>query len=202
MKAAFSVCGLLLAYAAQAQEPVVRKEEHSVHRVERGNMLLRQDASGEVTALKPPTAIVEVTVGDGERCEVGRMALVQFAPPEVIPGKVTRAISSGNGRIGCEIEFSKPLPDHIAVGNSIRVLIEVGEMRDVVFFDRPSDSSENSEAAVFVVEPGDNSARRVTVHYGRISGPQIQIIDGLAPGDRVIVTDMSKWASFERVRLQ
>ena len=45
-------------------------------------------------------------------------------------------------------------------------------------------------------------ARRVTIRYGRMSGPLIQVLEGLSPGDRVIVTDMSQWSNVERVRIE
>ena len=165
-------------------------------------MPLRQNATGAVVALQPPSAVVTVAVGTGERCEVGRKGVIQFDPPKLITGRVVRTSQNKNDGSGCEIEFSEPLPANIAVGTSLRVLIEVGEMQDVVFFGRPADSSANSEATVFVLEPGDDFARRVVVRYGKISGPQIQVIAGLSPGDRVIVTDMSQWAAYGRVRLQ
>jgi multidrug efflux pump subunit AcrA (membrane-fusion protein) len=196
MAVASLVC--LLAHAARAQEPVISKDTISVHRIERGNMPLRQIAAGHITALMPPTAIVTVMAADGERCEVGRPAAVQFAPPRTIMGKVTKVSRDSD----CEIEFSEAFPDNITVGAGIRSLIETGDLANVVFFDRPADSVPNSQAAVFLVEPDGHFARRVTVRYGKMSGPQIQVVEGLSPGDRVIVTDMSKWLTFERVRLQ
>ena len=75
------------------------------------------------------------------------------------------------------------------------------EMKDIVFFGRPAISKPNSTATLFVLE-GNSHARRVTVRYGVISGPLIQVLDGLVPGERVIVTDMSKWADVARVRLE
>ncbi|MBV9224239.1 MAG: hypothetical protein JOY85_09435 [Acidobacteriaceae bacterium] len=92
----------------------------------------------------------------------------------------------------------------MAQGTVLKVgaLIEAAELKNVVFFGRPADSSANSVATLFVIEPDSSFARRVTVRYGKISGPLIQVVEGLAPGDRVIVTDMSKWASYPRVRIQ
>jgi HlyD family secretion protein len=71
-----------------------------------------------------------------------------------------------------------------------------------VFFGRPADSSPNSEATIFVLEKDGQSARRVTVHYGKISGALIQVLDGLSPGDRVIVSNVSKWLKYQHVRIQ
>jgi multidrug efflux pump subunit AcrA (membrane-fusion protein) len=53
-----------------------------------------------------------------------------------------------------------------------------------------------------VLEPDGQHARRVVVEYGRQSGSFIEIVTGLSEGDRVIVTDMSRWAGHDRVRLK
>jgi hypothetical protein len=97
--------------------------------------------------------------------------------------------------------LSQPVRGATAVSTRVDALVQTGELTNVVFFGRPAASSANREAIVFVLEPGSAFARRATVRYGAISGPLIQIVEGLAPGDRVIVTDMSKWAKYPRVRI-
>jgi HlyD family secretion protein len=42
----------------------------------------------------------------------------------------------------------------------------------------------------------------VQVKLGRSSVNTIEIVDGLRPGDRVVLSDMSAWDGFERVRLK
>jgi hypothetical protein len=184
----------LFLLSAQDQEPVVLKDAISVHMVQRGNMPILERAAGSITSLQPPRAVVTLSNQSAERCKIGQKASTQIAPRKVITGRVV------TGR--CEIEFSEPFAGGAAVGAELGALVEVGEMRDVVFFARPADSSADSEASVFVIEPGDQHARRISVHYGKLSGPPIQIVSGLSPGDRVIVTDMSKWIANLRVRLQ
>jgi len=137
------------------------------------------------------------------RCEPGRSARVQIDPsPRAIAGKVVKGSKEGTEAGTCEVELSDAVPAGTTIGQKIGALIEVGELTDVVFFGRPAGSSANSEATIFVLEPGSSFARRATVRYGKMSGPLIQVVEGLAPGDRVIVTDMSKWAAYPRVRIQ
>jgi hypothetical protein len=137
------------------------------------------------------------------RCEPGRSAKVQIDPsPRPIAGKVVKGTKAGTEAGTCEVELSDAVPAGTTIGQNARALIEVGELTDVVFFGRPAGSSANSVAAIFVLEPGSSFARRTTVRYGKMSGPLIQVVQGLAPGDRVIVTDMSKWAAYSRVRIQ
>ena len=58
-----------------------------------------------------------------------------------------------------------------------------------------------SLVSLFKVNPGGREATRVQVKLGRSSVGSIEIIQGLQLGDQIILSDMSQWDSFERVRL-
>jgi HlyD family secretion protein len=122
----------------------------------------------------------------------------------VISGKVIRIDKGGaTDSIEAEIDFAESLPERTAAGTRIGALLDTGEeLQDVILFDRPADSRPNTESSIFLIEPGDEYAKRVPVRYGRQSGAQMEIISGLIPGDRVIVTDMSAWVNYSRVRLR
>jgi HlyD family secretion protein len=118
-------------------------------------------------------------------------------------GKVLALDQAGPGNFrNVKIELNASLPADAAIGTKVGSLIEVGELTDVVFFARPADARPNSEMALFVIAPNEQFAKRTTVRFGRQSGPLIEIISGLSPGDHVIVTDTSKWTSYERLRLK
>jgi hypothetical protein len=123
--------------------------------------------------------------------------LVVATNSKPLAGRVLNRTESGE----CEVELLEKLPEATAVGIEVKGLIVSGELPDVVFFGRPADSKANSTSTIFVLD-GSSSAHRVTVRYGVMSGPLIQVLEGLTPGDRVIVTDMSKWAGLPRVRLE
>jgi HlyD family secretion protein len=55
---------------------------------------------------------------------------------------------------------------------------------------------------VFVVDADGERVRRVAVEYGRASPSLIQIVGGLSPGDRIIVSDMRAWDAFQWLRLR
>jgi hypothetical protein len=193
----------VLPVAAQETDPVVSTNRLSVHTVERGDMPILERASGTLLSVKPPTAGVALTEYQAGRCEAGRSAKIHFDRfPKPLTGKVVQS-SRENGKPGsCELEFTEAIPESTTIGEKLDALIEIRKLPNVVFFARPADSSANSTAQVFVLEPSSSFARRAAVRYGEMSGPYIQIIDGLTPGDRVIVTDMSKWTKYEHVRLQ
>jgi HlyD family secretion protein len=192
----------VLAFAiAFAQEPAVPKDSVSIHLVELGNMPLVESAEGSVTSLDPPRVVVNFAGTAAGRCQPGSSARVVLDSPRPIPGKVLQRSAEGAAG-GCEIELAGPLPAGIGIGARAGSLVEAGLVKDTMFFGRPAGSQADSTAVLFVLEPGASGARRVTVRYGKMSGPLIQILRGLAPGDRVIVTDMSKYAGFARVALR
>jgi len=55
--------------------------------------------------------------------------------------------------------------------------------------------------AVFKVLDGGRAAVRVPVKVGSSSVSTIEVLEGLQAGDKVILSDMSQWENWERVRL-
>ena len=63
---------------------------------------------------------------------------------------------------------------------------------------RPANTQPDSETTVFRMSDED-SAVRVPVKLGKASVDRIVILDGLAPGDRIIVSDMSQHLRADRL---
>jgi len=54
---------------------------------------------------------------------------------------------------------------------------------------------------LFKLDPNGLYAIRTPVHLGRSSVNTIEVISGLKPGDRVILSDTSQWDEHDRIRL-
>jgi hypothetical protein len=82
--------------------------------------------------------------------------------------------------------------------------VTIGQVRrspDALLVRRPVGAREDAKSSVFVVD-AYGEARRVAVEYGQAAPPLIQIVSGVSPGDRIIVSDMRAWDAFERLRLR
>ena len=192
----------LLAFG-QVSEPAVSKNDISIHAVRRGTMPLREIAGGSITSTDPPRATVWLELKSQGAVRTGQTASIQIKPPRVIPGTLARIKKGGSSEtVIAEIELAEPLPVGTTVGTKVGALIDVGELANAIYFERPADSQPNTESIIFLIEPDGQHAKRVMVRYGRQSGSLMQIVSGLSPGDRVIVTDMSTWAGYERVQLK
>ena len=121
----------------------------------------------------------------------------------VIPGKVTRIDPAVmNGTVTVDVELIGPLPQGARMDLSVDGTIDLDRMTDVLYVGRPAFGNENSTISLFRVAPDGKTATRVPVKVGRASVNAIQVLEGLQAGDVVILSDMSRWDSADRVRLQ
>jgi HlyD family secretion protein len=120
----------------------------------------------------------------------------------VIVGHVVRIDPSvQNGTRTVDVTFDTDLPKGAVPDLSVDGTIELERLPDVLYVGRPASGQEQGVIGLFKVQP-DNSATRVQVKLGAGSVKSIQILSGLNVGDQVILTDMSTWDAFDRVRLQ
>jgi multidrug efflux pump subunit AcrA (membrane-fusion protein) len=80
--------------------------------------------------------------------------------------------------------------------------IELEKLANILFVGRPAFGQEKSQVGLFRLTPNGQEAVRVPVKLGRSSVNSVEIIEGLAEGDRVVLSDMSQWDAFERVRFE
>ena len=86
-------------------------------------------------------------------------------------------------------------------GSAIDDVAGLVDLRDALLVERPVGAREGAISSVFALDADGVVLQRVAVVYGRASSSLIQIVSGVSPGDRIIVSDMRAWDSFERLRL-
>ncbi len=121
----------------------------------------------------------------------------------IIQGRVTRIDPAvQNGTVTVDVELLGALPQGARPDLSVDGTIDLDRMTDVLYVGRPAFGNENSTITLFRVSPDGKTANRVPVKVGRASVNSIQVLDGLNAGDTVVLSDMSRWDSVDRVRLQ
>jgi HlyD family secretion protein len=121
----------------------------------------------------------------------------------VIPGKVIRidpAVVAGT--VTVDVELAGALPLGARPDLSVDGTIDLDRLTDVVQVGRPADGNENSTIRLFRLSPDGKTATRVPVKVGKASINSIQILEGLQPGDTVILSDMTRWDNTDRIRLE
>ena len=120
----------------------------------------------------------------------------------LVTGHVSRIEQSiVNGTVTVDIALTGPLPPGSRPDLSVDGTIQLEKLDDVVFVGRPVFGQENSTVTLFKLEPDGKYANKVKVSFGRSSVNTIEIKDGLQVGDRVILSDMSQYDQYDRIKL-
>jgi HlyD family secretion protein len=113
--------------------------------------------------------------------------------PSILNGTVTVDVALLVGKDG--------LPQGARPDLSVDGTIELERLNDVVFVGRPVFGQQESTVQLFKMEADGKYANKVKVVLGRSSVNTIEIKDGLKVGDRVILSDMSAYDSYDRIKL-
>ena len=107
-----------------------------------------------------------------------------------------------NGTVTVEVSLDGALPRGARPDLSVDGTIEIERLADVLHVGRPAYGQGESTVGLFRLDADGKYATRVPVKLGRSSVNTIQVMQGLAVGDRVIISDMSQWDNVERVKLK
>jgi HlyD family secretion protein len=118
-------------------------------------------------------------------------------------GHVTRVDPAvEQGTVTVDVAFDEPLPKGARPDLSVDGTIELEHLDDVVYVGQPAFAQENNTVGIFKLVSGSSEAVRTSVKLGKSSVNTIQILDGLLPGDQVILSDTSAWETREHIRLK
>jgi HlyD family secretion protein len=121
----------------------------------------------------------------------------------VVDGRVRRVSPTvEQGTVVVEVELLDTLPSGTRADTSIEGIIDVDSIPNAVFVARPAHAQPESSGAVFRVEADGNYAERVPVRFGKASVAEIIVLDGLGPGERIVVSDTTDWAEQPRIILE
>jgi len=164
-------------------------------RVKVGDNLARV---ADPTKLKAQVKIAETQAKD---IQVDQKAMIDTRNG-VANGHVTRVDPAvEQGTVTVDVAFDEPLPKGARPDLSVDGTIELEHLNDVVYVGRPAFGQENNTVGMFKLVNGSVEAIRTPVKLGKSSVNTIQILDGLQPGDQVILSDTSAWDAHDRIRL-
>lgn len=121
----------------------------------------------------------------------------------LIAGRVSRidpAVQQGS--VTVDVALEGELPKGARPDLSVDGTIELERLDNVLFMGRPAYGQENSTIQVFKLQGDGVTAIRTRVTLGRTSVTSVEIKSGLKEGDQVILSDMSPYDAFEKVRLK
>ncbi|HUG11400.1 MAG TPA: HlyD family efflux transporter periplasmic adaptor subunit [Opitutaceae bacterium] len=150
------------------------------------------------TRLKAEIRIAETQAKD---VQAGQIASIDTRNG-IVSGLVARVDPAVvNGTVLVDVTLTGDLPRGARPDLSVDGTVELERLDKVVYVGRPAFGQERSTVGIFRLSPDGSEATRIPVQLGRSSVNTIEIVQGLTPGDRVILSDMSNWENTDRVRL-
>jgi multidrug efflux pump subunit AcrA (membrane-fusion protein) len=121
----------------------------------------------------------------------------------IVAGHVTRIDPAVvNGTRTVDVTLDGTLPSGAVPQLSVDGTIDLQRLKDVLYVGRPAFGNADSTISLFRMDSDGKTASRVQVKVGDVSVTQIQVLDGLKEGDRVILSDMSRYDNTDKVRLE
>jgi HlyD family secretion protein len=120
----------------------------------------------------------------------------------IVEGRVMRidpAVQAGTVQV--DVELTGTLPRGARPDLSVDGTIEIERLPRVLFTGRPAYGQPNTTIKLFKLVEGGRFAVHVPVELGRTSVKAVEIMQGLTPGDEVILSDTSAWDDNDRIRL-
>ena len=119
----------------------------------------------------------------------------------IVRGRVSRINPAAQGgTVGVDVILEGALPAGARPDLSVDGTIQIEHLPDVIQVGAPAFGAENSTVQLFKLD-GQGEAHRVQVRLGRRSVSLVEVLEGLQPGDQVILSDMSQYDANDRVRI-
>lgn len=120
----------------------------------------------------------------------------------VITGRVSRIDPSVlQGTVTVDVLLTGELPKGARPDLSVDGTIELENLTNILYVGRPVHGQSNSTIGIFKLDSTGKEAFRVTVKLGRSSVNTIEVLEGLSVNDQVILSDMSAWDVYNRIRI-
>lgn len=138
--------------------------------------------------------------------QMGRVKMRQTVEIDTRDGKVAGLVSRisplvEQGNIAVEIELTGTLPAAARPELAVDGVIFSGQLTNIRYLRKPVNAKPGSSTRLFRISADKTQAEQVAVTFGEETGQYMQIVAGAKPGERFILSDMSRWQDFSSVTL-
>ncbi len=161
-----------------------------------GAVLARLVEPGRLKAVLriPETQAKDLTMGQPAAIDT-RNGIVKGAVARIDP-------AVQNGTVTVDVRLEGEMPRGARPDLSVDGTIQVERLDNVLHVGRPAYGQANSTVGLFKLAADGREATRINVRLGRTSVNTVEVLGGLQPGEKVIISDMSRWDGVDRVRVE
>ena len=162
------------------------------------------DRSGIYADLAGEGSVIaaQMAVEDFKAAEKGITVEIISADHQNKPDVASTIARQWYDQEGVDVILDGDLPPGARPDLSVDGTVLLERLVNVIYVGRPAFGQENSTVGLFKLAPDGSEATRVNVRLGRTSVNTVEVLGGLQPGEKVIISDMSRWDGVDRVRVE
>lgn len=147
-------------------------------------------------------AVLRVPESQAKDIQIGQRASIDTRNG-VVAGRVNRKDPGAQGgTVTIDVTLDGALPSGAVPDLSVDGIVTIDRMNNVLHTGRPAFGAVGGTVSLFKLVDDGRAAVRVQVELGRTAVNSVEVIRGLTAGDRVILSDMSAYATVERVKIK
>lgn len=137
-----------------------------------------------------------------DRITTGLPASVTYQGKEY-PLRISRVVPEVKDRtFTAELTFTADMPDNARVGKSYRIQIELGKPEKAIVIPRGDFYNVTGGRWIYRLNESGDKAVRVPITIGRQNPQQYEVLEGLQPDDRILISGYEKFGDAEQVMLR
>jgi HlyD family secretion protein len=147
-------------------------------------------------------AVLKIAETQAKDIVIGQTAAIDTRNG-IIAGRVSRIDPAvQNGTVTVDVALQGELPKGARPDLSVDGTIELERLDNILYVGRPTYGQEQSVISLFRLGGDGATFTRTKVAIGKTSVNTVEVKSGLKEGDQVILSDMSQYDAFDRVRLK
>ena len=168
------------------------------------NVTLGQQVSagagiGQIKVLREYKVTTSLSEYYIDRITTGLPASIQYQEQK-FPLRISKVVPEVKDRnFTCDLVFTGSKPSNIRLGKSYRVQIELGKPEAALIIPRGDFYQHTSGRWIYRLSPDGHTARKTPIEIGRQNPQQYEILSGLRPGDRVLLSGYDKLGDAEEL---
>ena len=149
-----------------------------------------------LTEYKVSTSLSEYYI---DRITTGLPAHIQYQNQQ-FPLRISKVVPEVKNRaFACDLLFTAEKPSNIRLGKSYRVQIELGMPETALVIPKGNFYQQTVGRWIYRLSPDGKRARKVEVELGRQNPQQYEVLSGLLPGDKVLVTGYEQFGDIDEL---
>ncbi len=107
-----------------------------------------------------------------------------------------------NGRFAVDMVFTDQVPDQIRIGQTSRIRLQLGESKEGILLTKGGFYQTTGGQWVFVLDESGEFAVKRDISIGRQNPRYYEVLGGLEPGEKVIVSSYQNYADHDKLILK